>query len=323
MWRGGENKVTAKWQVPKWQRELLNFKGIKSTFILEGNINDIYPVFSRQGGEDVLERFALLEQMIISLFESGDTEGYYDYLFCDPLFGFSDPTQTNRTAEIVNAFEKAVEQQNQEIIQLNGKAKADSHSNSKMVLNSETIRAAMTLSLAREVNERKSFLITLNFASRFLSSPDNMSIDETVIFMNLLYASKKAIRGNKFINTLILIVDKFNDIPAWFYLNNPNVRMITLTNPDRSIRNAYIDKYYSVFNENASSEIQKVKNRFIDLTDNMKTLELSELRRLYDRSETKVDDIADIVTMYKYGFRDNMWLQMREKMGDGIKTRIR
>ncbi len=26
-----------------WQREMLNFKGVKSLFILEGNVNDKYP----------------------------------------------------------------------------------------------------------------------------------------------------------------------------------------------------------------------------------------------------------------------------------------
>ena len=311
-----------KWLVPNWQRELLSFKGIKSTFILEGNINDIYPIFKKEDDDITLERFASMEQLIISLFHAGITEGYYEYLFCDPLFGFTDPTQTNRTAEIVGAFETAAQQQNREINELNGQAKEESHSNSKMVRNSEIIRAAMTLPFSKEVGERKSYVVTLNFASRFLSSPENMSIDETAIFLNLLYASKKAIRGNKFINTLLLIVDKFNDIPAWFYLNNPSVRIITITNPERNIRNAYISQYFNIFKESTSLDIQKTKNRFIDLTDGMKVQELNELRRLYDRSELGVEDIADIVTTYKYGFKDNMWLQMREKMSTGIEERI-
>jgi len=34
-------------QAPKWQMELLSFKGIKSTFIIEGNVNDLYPFFEK------------------------------------------------------------------------------------------------------------------------------------------------------------------------------------------------------------------------------------------------------------------------------------
>ena len=56
-----------KWLVPNWQRELLSFKGIKSTFILEGNINDIYPIFKKEDDDITLERFASMEQLIISL----------------------------------------------------------------------------------------------------------------------------------------------------------------------------------------------------------------------------------------------------------------
>ena len=39
-------------QISKWQRELECFVNIKNTFILEGNITDIYPVYT-QGSEDV------------------------------------------------------------------------------------------------------------------------------------------------------------------------------------------------------------------------------------------------------------------------------
>jgi hypothetical protein len=34
--------------MPKWQRELISFKGIKSTFIIEGNISDEYPFFMQE-----------------------------------------------------------------------------------------------------------------------------------------------------------------------------------------------------------------------------------------------------------------------------------
>lgn len=38
----------AKSLLPKWQQEISSFKGIKSTFIIEGNINDLYPYYMNQ-----------------------------------------------------------------------------------------------------------------------------------------------------------------------------------------------------------------------------------------------------------------------------------
>ena len=221
---------------PKWQREIGNFKGIKSTFIIEGNISDNHPWFSAD--EDLPLVFCSIERVIANIFNAGKTKGRYHYQYCDPLFGFSDPLNYNQTAEMVRLFERKVEEQWKEIKEINGKDKKENHSGTRMVKNSEIIRASMTVNTGSSDEERKSIVNIVNFASRFLSSPDNMSADEITFFLNLLYASNNAIRGNVYKNTLILFVNKINDIPAWFFLNNPNVRMITVPNPDRSIRGA-------------------------------------------------------------------------------------
>lgn len=33
---------------------------------------------------------------------------------------------------------------------------------------------------------------------------------------------------------MVLIADKINDIPAWFYVNNPNVKTIIIPKPDKN-----------------------------------------------------------------------------------------
>lgn len=308
--------------VPKWQREMISFKGIKSTFIVEGNISDVYPSFRKEGEQYELAEFCTLNRIIASIYNSVETGGYYDFLFCDPIFGFSDPLNFNRTADIVKTFEKQAEEKTKESRAINGSEKREGHSNIRMVLNSEIIRAAMTMAAGENDAERKSLVSVVSFASRFLASPESMSVDETTFFLNLLYASNNAIRGNKYINTLILIVDKFNGIPAWFFLNNPNVRTVTIPNPDRSIREAYINKYFTAFKKEQSPEVAKVQAKFTDLTDGMKILELAELRRLHDKMSLPVLEIADVVSIYKYGFKENKWAQMREKIGADARGKI-
>ena len=308
--------------IPKWQKELMSFKGIKSTFIIEGNISDIYPSFQKEKDSYSLNEFCSLNRLIANLFNSEETADYYEFQYCDPIFGFSDPLNNNQAAEMVRLYEKITDEKQKEIQIINGSEKRENHSGIKMVKYSETIRTSMTMQAGINKESKKSLVNVVNFASRFLSSPEGMSIDETTFFLNLLYASNGAIRGNKYINTLILIVNKFNDIPAWFFLNNPNIRTITIPNPDRNIRSAYINSNYPIFRENITPEKEKIKNVFIDLTENMKLLELGELRRLYDKSNILLEDIADVVAIYKYGFKENKWAQIKEKLNFDIRKSI-
>ena len=171
-------------------------------------------------------------------------------------------------------------------------------------------------------DERKSTAVIVNLASHYIVQPEGLTVDENTFFLNLLYGSENAIRGNRYINTIILVVNKLNDIPAWFYYNNPNVRTISLPTPDRFIREEYINKFFKAFSYDGSEDIKKQKMRFVDLTDGMKILELSELRRLHAKLGTSISEIEDVVSIYKYGIKDNPWERIKDKIGSDIKERI-
>ena len=334
-------------QAPKWQMELLSFKGIKSTFIIEGNVNDLYPFFEKidaQSGlpdepclpippdQYALTGFSPLNRLLGGLFSMGETENAYELLFCDPLSGFSDPLSLNRVKDIVGQLEDRLGEKKKEAQAMNCSPKAENHTGSKMIANSELIRVSMTVLVEKNRELRKSFVNIVDYASRFVASPDSMSIDEITFFLNLQYASKNALRVNKFINTLILVVDKLNDVPAWFFLNNPNVRVINIPNPDRYTRLSYINQKLALNNEIFSAGIPEdkaveVKNKFVDLTAGMKLREIEELLRLRDKSNIQMENIADVVAIYKYGFKENKWAQIKEKftgdMHDEINKRVK
>lgn len=77
----------------------------------------------------------------------------------------------------------------------------------------------------------------MNLASRYITSPDNLDQSEVDSFTNLLLASLEGrdVRTENGIlkNLVVMIVNKVNDIPAWFYLDNPNVKTITIAHPLR------------------------------------------------------------------------------------------
>lgn len=322
-----DNMIT----MAKWQREILSFKGIKSTFIIEGNINDEYPFYTSADGVTEVNDFYKLNQLIWSLFEDGETNGRYDFLFCDPLFGFSAPEFAGSVNEedvkaMLSGIEGNVQEKKQLIQRLNGKILGNTqYSNENIVRISECVRTALTARPNKEIprEQWKSKAVIVNFASRLLSGPDGLSQDEIAVFLNFMRASTEAIKVDRYRNTLILVVDKINDIPTWVYYNNPNVRVISISNPEKIVRNAYVNRYFKAFShENEDKELDKIKEHFVDLTDGMKIIEIDELRKLFDKSDLPVKNIADVVSIYKYGFKDDQWAQVRSKVADNFKARI-
>lgn len=70
--------------IPKWQRELRSFVGIKSGIILEGNVYDEFPRFQYEGdGVNFLDTDNM-DQTILSLVKEDQT----DVFFFDPVDGF-------------------------------------------------------------------------------------------------------------------------------------------------------------------------------------------------------------------------------------------
>ena len=70
--------------IPKWQRELKAFLGIKSGIILEGNVYDEFPRFQYEGDEASFLDTDNMDQTILSLVKENQT----DVFFFDPVDGF-------------------------------------------------------------------------------------------------------------------------------------------------------------------------------------------------------------------------------------------
>ena len=78
----------AKSVLPKWQQEISSFKGIKSTFIIEGNINDLYPYYMIQSDGSIPASFVDLSAILLRLFNESQGQTDYDFVYCDPASGF-------------------------------------------------------------------------------------------------------------------------------------------------------------------------------------------------------------------------------------------
>ena len=286
---------------PKWQKEIESFKGIKSTFIIEGNINDIYPYYDEKNQLNYYN----LDSLLTKLFKieekiEDDKELEYNFVFCNPVLGFYN--KKSSVSDILKDFDKS-----------NNIFKNDGKQNYKV---DDIEKLSVIIKEALTVKKEKPLTIVMNFAARYISSPTSLDSCENNMFINLFEASMnaKAIKG--YSNTLILVVEKFNDLPSWFYYNNPNVRTITIPNPDKNIRLNFIEMNYK---EELENDL-KTKGKFIDNTEGLKNSELKELKNLYERYKKKDENysLLDALTMYKYGIKENMW----ESIDDGVVSSL-
>ena len=306
---------------PTWQRELANFIGIKPIFVIEGNIADIYPWESEK--DAVSPQFLPLDQLLVELFAAPDGTQPYQFLFVDPLRGITDPTGTGDVARLASAAQREADRLVAEAEALNPAsdpaARQQPFASNRLVHDSLLVRAALSrrLEFPAETGEAAptpSIACVFNFASRLSSSPEDLTPEENAVFMNLALGAADAIRGDgAHVNTLVLVANRASDIPSWLLRGNPDVRVISLPNPDRPAREAYVDLAFPDLNDSA---LAKARGKLIDTTDAMKLVELDELRRLYTRGGTAPENITELVDLYKYGIRENRWTAMADKLRD-------
>ena len=294
---------------PKWQKELESFKGIKSTFIIEGNINDLYPFYENGKIVNYIELDWLLMKTFKDFFENENEEKIkYDFVFCNPVLGFYNRSIKDNVADILKKYDNSKNSIFSSRENLNYKIN-DIEKFSEIVKN---------VVMAKGENP---VAVVVNFAARYISSPNSLETSENNMFINLLEASIRARMTNGYVNTLILVVEKFNDLPSWFYYNNPNVRTITIPNPDKNMRKNYIEKIY----ENELKEEFETKDKFIDNTEGLKNRELKELKNLFNRYK-KIDSeysLLDALTMYKYGIKENMWESISEEKVKNLEEKLK
>lgn len=292
--------------LPKWQQEISSFKGIKSTFIIEGNINDFYPTY-KSTADTMPLAFVDLNTTLFRIFNPPTVENAeFEFMCCDPATGIYSK-QVN-VEDVLKKYSFASKEEKFSFISFGQIKKSCKMDDIERL--SSIIRQAMI-----DADREKPVTFVMNFASRYISSPTTLEASENKMFLNLLFASLNAQKINGQFNTLIMVVEKFNDLPAWFYYNNPNVRTISIPNPDKDIRTVYINKMYKDIFEN--EQTTQIKEKFIDLTDGLKHRELNELKTLYQRLcvNDPETNLLDSISIYKYGIVENMWHTIdREKI---------
>lgn len=310
--------------IPKWQKELRSFLGIKSGIILEGNVYDEYPIFDFEGEDARFDSFDKIDRAIIKLADKNSTT----VIFFDPIEGFycshgSVDAQRQLFARLFEGY------QSSELLKDNGNTlcmmptgkQADSKNTSdskKYLWASEIVRRAIL-----ENEDAKKFVFVLNFASRL--EPCNLSeADSNIMFLNIMAATTYTQKSQVFCNSVIMIVDKYNDIPTWVYLNNPNIRTIPVCVPDRNTRRLFLENLYdelAVFRL-LSDENYAPGKQFVAETEGLQLQELKQTLQLAFRKGITPECINIAFKQYKYGVLDDPWEKLENDILADIEKKL-
>lgn len=315
--------------IPKWQRELASFLGIKTGIILEGNVYDDFPKFGYEGDEVLFQDIDSMDQTILSLVEEEQTDVFFfdpvDGFYCDkdtieeqrkflsPLFDdYSTNEQLKDHGSTLCMFPSAKK----------CGSKGSDAETEKYIWVSEIIRRAMADK--SEFTMKDNLIFVLNFASR-LDDCNIRGSESNTMFLNLMVATTTAQASQLLCNSLIMIVDKYNDIPAWVYLNNPNIRTISVCMPDRSTRRLYLENLYGelAIYQLLSQEKYEPGKLFVAETEGMRLQEIKQILQLACKKNIAPENINLAFRLYKYGVSDDPWENLENDILVHLESKLK
>ena len=343
----------------KWQKELKSFMGIKRGLILEGNILDEFYCEVDNAGQflsldDLLDTYGSMMDAQVIFYNP--VYGFYcgkskcteedEELFLSPyLSGYLckkeveiAPGGHNAYMPLKECFER--NEKNIQVVsisnnmgrnvdnktQCNSQDDVENDSMKQVNMSRVVLRAMMNAETRKDENPNKIHKIfVLNFASRL----EKCNIDEmaqTEMFMNLYYAINSSMVSNGKQNMVIFVVDKYNDIPAWIYLNNPNIRTFFIESPDRKTRRKYMEfatfpDRYKRFKELGNVDSKDSKN-FVAETGGLLCPEIKQILDLALNEDIGSENIKKAIQLYKYGIKDSPWESLEEDIVKRVKDTL-
>jgi len=180
------------------------------------------------------------------------------------------------------------------------------------------------------LNSEEKTAIILNFSSRLTDIIPNGGDYQEFMYKLFKLSLEANPKGNPpLFNIVIFLVEKDNDIPAWYSLDNPRVRSIPIPKPDIEVRRwmaeALINRFegWAELDENKQKE---VIDSFVDLTGGMYAKEMLSIFQLSKREGLNVMEIGEGVRRYRVGITENPWAKIDKakllRADDAIRRRV-
>ena len=284
---------------PRWRQDIETFEGVRSTFLLTGNVHDLQLEFD---GDTCFADS--LDGCLYALFTS---MGYSQVVFYDRVRGFHNEVDPGMADEFLR-WTGSLGAQREE-----GGRDAGRPSDGAC-----TFPAAAELIAQAMAATSRCSAVVFDLVTSSLSAPDRLLEEEREAMACLLVATKHVQRhvdpstGKELSNILILVADKTNDVPSWFYVGNPYVKVITVSTPTREERLAYAQAHpgpvLADTSELTEREATRAMGSLANMTEGFSCLELDGFLTGCARSGGVASTgLRAAVDRYRYGTSIDYW----------------
>jgi len=286
----------------RWLRDLLRFLPLKSQFVLSGSVRDLQAYEVSSGTVAAVPLRLVLARELAAA-------GYSRVLFYDPLVGFSVGHPTGSVAEYDSILQSV----------------GLTPSSGTAVAGPDVLSSVLDRVTRGEAD--RATAIVVDFASRLLTRPDALSAAEQSLFTRALVLSQTAsarpngVNRAPLFNAVLWIVEKEGDLPDWFIINNPRLRHIPVSKPDRLARRAVAPALIRSLpgaREASREVLDRAEQDLVDETEGLLLMDLSAIVGLGRTEGVPVTAIPDAVRRYKVGVTDDQWKKLeRAKIAGG------
>ena len=271
--------------LPKWAREIIRFLSIKPQFVLWGNVYDVYPI--------ELDGAAITLRIIDYLKTLLKDNGYSLILSYEPLYGLTmlegEPEKfKNISGETLNK---------------------DKQLPCTLVKGAEVLEKLVASDAAYSA-------VLMNFSSRIPDiSGDDMNSFYYKMFRQAQIVVPKIAGSAEYpkFNLILWILDKENDLPAWYTIDNPRVKSLAVPKPDYVIRKTIIEnlsRNIQGFSELDEGRRNDSLSLFVDQTNDLHASEIVSIVALARKENFHFTDISEAIRMYKLGIVENPWSKL-------------
>ncbi len=274
----------------QWKEELNTYYSIKSMFILEGNIQD--------------------KQMLTEGIESGELVSMNEYLYqFFKLKGYHSIVFFNRIDGFYNNYDTSGKDME---IFINQSGIDDSKAGQDIQSSINAIRATVSKS-------EHSSVIVMELAGQLIGNAEHLSDAELEYLSTLQLAIRETTAAksdsiNHWANNLIiLLVNKAQELPTWFYRYSPYIKVINVDYPKEKIRRHILSNYQDQFvhwSEQEGNEKDKVIKQIMAQTDGFTCVEMDSVLNIC--CGEPINSVLERIRAYKHGRKENPWLELGE-----------
>ncbi|GHT94205.1 chaperone [Betaproteobacteria bacterium] len=306
---------------PRWLRDLERLLPIRSQFVVSGNIRDYFLLPLEDGASTPAP-------LTRCLWSSLQRQGYRFLLIFDPVEGLRPyPNEPEAIELATRLFDLKLQE-------------------GFMPMGLERLTGVMKR-LTRMRDARCALLI--DFASRLARHPDQLSAEEHAFFLaaerlavhvapivnRSMDATSRAPANSRSdkprFNPVLWLLNRPQDLPSWFALDNVRVASLNVALPDYETRVLAAQSYFSLFKKTetaTSADKAQFAHAFALATEGLPLTALSDAAQLADRQGIAFTDVDDAVQCYKVGALENPWKKpyLRERIAGAtefIETRVK